>query len=402
MELDQQVVNMAKAIRQKESGGDFGAKGKSGEMGGYQFTPDTWDGIAPKYGIKVPLEQATPEQQNAVAYNRIKEWKDSGKDVTQIASMWNAGEGEPDAYTGKFGSTTPTHKAGDPSVGVNSFGAKYDVPGYAKGVANEYLKLKGQTVSNVEKVPVPETSAASMGVQTPKEGLGTKLRKGLLSLTGGDKIAESVAASMVRDRGLKYGFGAEANYSQLTPEAKAKLEAKGVPTSAEAQRKETAGQITAPTGKELAIDIGKLGLTIAGLVATGAASVALKGPKLMSQAATIAESSTGIPVKVFGTLSKVEQFNTLAKAASAASPAEKLVLTDALAKLTPGVRAALGASKFAKDYPWIAEGLKIVGKTPGTLYKGVKMVAKVAPSIGLGTVTGMSLYDRLTGKDTSK
>lgn len=141
-QLDPQVVNLAKAIRQTESGGNFSAQGKSGEMGGYQFTPDTWNASAPQYGITSSLKDATPEEQNAVAYNRIKSWKDQGKDVTQIASMWNAGEGEPDAYTGKFGTTTKTHNAGDPSVGINSFGAKYDVPAYAKSVSNAYLSLK--------------------------------------------------------------------------------------------------------------------------------------------------------------------------------------------------------------------------------------------------------------------
>ncbi len=140
--LDPTVVNLAKAIRQTESGGDFSAKGKSGEHGAYQFTPDTWNAEANKYGINVPIEKATPEQQNAVAYNKIKEWKDSGKDVTQIASMWNAGEGEPNAYTGKFGSNAGSHKAGDPSKGTNKFGAKYDVPAYAKSVSEAYLKLK--------------------------------------------------------------------------------------------------------------------------------------------------------------------------------------------------------------------------------------------------------------------
>lgn len=141
-ELDQDVVNLAKAIRQTESGGDFSAKGKSGEHGGYQYTPSTWDAVAPKYGIKSKLDQATPEEQNAVTYNRIKEWKDKGHDVTQIASMWNAGEGEPDAYKGKFGRDTGTHKAGDPSTGVNSYGARYDVPAYAKSVSSAYLAIK--------------------------------------------------------------------------------------------------------------------------------------------------------------------------------------------------------------------------------------------------------------------
>lgn len=130
-QLDPAVVNLAKAIRQTESGGNFNARGKAGEIGAYQFTPATWAGVAPKYGINVPLEQATPEQQNAVVYNRIKEWKDAGHDVTQIASMWNAEEGEPLAYTGRFSNGQPSVKPG-----------VFDVPGYAAKVAATYQSFK--------------------------------------------------------------------------------------------------------------------------------------------------------------------------------------------------------------------------------------------------------------------
>ena len=62
-QLDQDAVNLAKAIRQTESGGNFNARGKSGEFGAYQFTEPTWNAYASKYGINVPLEKATREQQ---------------------------------------------------------------------------------------------------------------------------------------------------------------------------------------------------------------------------------------------------------------------------------------------------------------------------------------------------
>jgi len=164
--LDPTVVNLAKAIRQTESGGNFAARGKSGEMGAYQFTPDTWNATASKYGIKSTLDKATPEEQNAVAYNRIKAWKDAGHDVTQIASMWNAGEGEPNAYTGKFGSTTPTHTAGDASVGTNKYGAKYSVPDYAKSVSQAYLDIKNGGTVNADPNN-PSSTANVQNQQTP-------------------------------------------------------------------------------------------------------------------------------------------------------------------------------------------------------------------------------------------
>jgi len=151
-QLDPQVVNLAKAIRQSESGGDYSIAGKSGEHGAYQFTKDTWNAEAPKYGINTSLQQATPEQQNAVAYNQIKAWKDQGKDVTQIASMWNAGQGEPNAYTGKFSD-------GSPSIGTNKFGAKFNVPAYAKSVATAYQTLKAG--GQVQADPNNPSSVAS-------------------------------------------------------------------------------------------------------------------------------------------------------------------------------------------------------------------------------------------------
>lgn len=141
-QVDNDVVNLAKAIRQQESGGDFTSKeGSSGEMGAYQFMPDTWNAYSNKYGIHVPLKDATKDQQNAVAYNKIKEWKDAGYNVTQIASMWNAGEGEPNAYKGTFEKDTSTHKAGDPSKGKRG-DVSYDVPAHAANVGKFYLDFK--------------------------------------------------------------------------------------------------------------------------------------------------------------------------------------------------------------------------------------------------------------------
>lgn len=134
--LDPQAVALAKAIRQSESGGDFNAQGKSGEFGAYQYTPATWAKDSSQAGVNVPLNQATPEQQNEVAYKTIKALKDKGYNVGQIASVWNAGSSEPDAYLGTFSN-------GQPSVGKNSQGVQFDVPAYAKSVATAYQTIKG-------------------------------------------------------------------------------------------------------------------------------------------------------------------------------------------------------------------------------------------------------------------
>lgn len=129
--LDPQAIALAKAIRQTESGGDWNKPGKSGEWGAYQFTPATWTAYAQETGVNAPFGAATPDQQNEVAYKMIKKWKDQGYNVGQIASMWNAGGGRPDAYL-------QNHR------GTNSKGVEYDTPAYASKVAEAYQRLKGE------------------------------------------------------------------------------------------------------------------------------------------------------------------------------------------------------------------------------------------------------------------
>lgn len=129
-QLDPQAVNLTKAIRQTESGGNFQAQGKSGEYGAYQFTEPTWDTYAKDAGVNVALKDATPEQQNQVAYAKIKQWKDAGNNIGQIASMWNAGEKNKDAYL-------------NGNSGTNKYGVHYDTGAYAKSVATAYQTLKG-------------------------------------------------------------------------------------------------------------------------------------------------------------------------------------------------------------------------------------------------------------------
>ncbi len=146
-QLDPDAVNLTKAIRQTESGGNFKASGKSGEYGAYQFTEPTWNATSAKYGVNVHLKDATPEQQNEVAYKQVKEWKDKGNNVGQIASMWNAGEKRPNAYL-------------ENNVGTNKYGVHYDTPTYAKNVATTYQELKkGKTNTPDVAKPVDNRDA---------------------------------------------------------------------------------------------------------------------------------------------------------------------------------------------------------------------------------------------------
>lgn len=187
-QLDPGVVNLTKAIRQTESGGNFQATGASGEYGAYQFTAPTWSKLAGKYlgDSSIPLQSATPEQQNQVAYKQIADWKNSGYNVGQIASMWNAGEGEPNAYQGTFSN-------GKPSVGTNSYGVSYSVPDYAKSVLSAYQTLKaggqvGADPNNPSSTAAPQPNPS--GAWFPSSPTDSPLTAGLK--TAGNLIPSGI------------------------------------------------------------------------------------------------------------------------------------------------------------------------------------------------------------------
>lgn len=202
--LDPQAVALAKAIRQTESNGNFQAAGKSGEYGAYQWEPATWAAQSAAAGVNVPLQQATPAQQNQVAYTQIKKWKDQGYNVGQIASMWNAGEGDPDAYI-------------NGNKGTNSSGVSYDTKAYAQKVATAYQQFKTQQSTQTDTQPQSTSLLGDIGnlakgaanlVVGPAESLGTHLGQigaGLTAdfaaktgLLGGQAEADKINAKLAQ------------------------------------------------------------------------------------------------------------------------------------------------------------------------------------------------------------
>lgn len=152
-QLDPTILNLTKAIRKAEGfNGDSNIRGKAGEWGAYQFMPETWDRYAKELGVNAQFGQASLAQQNEVAYKKLKQWKDSGYNVGQIASMWNAGEGRPNAYAEGWRKT-------DPKTGEVIF----DTPAYAQKVATEYQRLKAESGGQ----PVPPLYQQQEAGQTP-------------------------------------------------------------------------------------------------------------------------------------------------------------------------------------------------------------------------------------------
>lgn len=130
MNLDPQIVALAKAIRAHETG-NRPVAGKTGELASrYQFIPSTWKSYAKKYlgNANAPL---TLENENYVVYHRLAEWKQQGYNPGQIASMWNSGNPNP-------------YAKGNKGVGKSSANPNvtFNVPKYVQSVYQNYLRIK--------------------------------------------------------------------------------------------------------------------------------------------------------------------------------------------------------------------------------------------------------------------
>lgn len=166
--MDPHVASIVKALAYAENGGapdvENLKKGKTGEAKSmFQFTPATWKNYAKQvYGNEhLPL---TPENESVVVYRKVEDWVKKGHSLREIASMWNAGVGEPNAHTGKFSNGTS-------SVGVNKkYGVKFDVPGYADKVekyANQFYDEVGQQQPQTQpKVPITVGPITSSGLMS--------------------------------------------------------------------------------------------------------------------------------------------------------------------------------------------------------------------------------------------
>lgn len=149
--VDTGVINLAKAIRQHESGNDFNAVGDNGtSKGAYQWQPGNFESAATKFGLDP--NDFSPANQNAVAYSQIKSLKDQGLNVAQIAATWNSGS--PDNWENKIGTTN-----------INGKQVSYNVPEYVKSVADLYQQFKNGS-ANPTDTSDPNSSNQPLPPQT--------------------------------------------------------------------------------------------------------------------------------------------------------------------------------------------------------------------------------------------
>lgn len=195
--MDQDVINLAKAIRQAESGNRAVLPAEGSKLGGasrYQYTHDTWKGVASKY-LGNPNAPITLENENKATYLRIKDWKDKGYNPAQIASMHNAGEGRPDAYKQNW-------------RGTNKYGVKYDTPAYVNKVYSLYKQQKGEQAKQG-----PSTQPPTVQMQRIE-----RQQQGLPVARNENRVEPTLVGGMVREA-LGGGFAKLGESIRAIPKA---------------------------------------------------------------------------------------------------------------------------------------------------------------------------------------
>lgn len=127
---------IVKAIAYEENGGkpdiNNPSAGQSGEMKSiFQFLPQTWaDDSKNVFGKEVPL---TPDNETYVMKQKVLNWIDQGKTVSEMASIHNSGN--ENAYKQNW-------------KGTNKYGVAYDTPAYAANVLKYAKQFYNQDAQN--------------------------------------------------------------------------------------------------------------------------------------------------------------------------------------------------------------------------------------------------------------
>lgn len=141
--LDPVAVNLAKAIREHESNGNYSAIGdlnKGVSKGAYQYNKDNFSTWAKEYGLDP--NDFSPTNQDKVAYTRIKSQLDSGNSPSEVVARWN---------------------------GATLKGGKYvaNNPAYVDAVKQQYAKLVGAPTQSVATSDATGVNTAQAAGATP-------------------------------------------------------------------------------------------------------------------------------------------------------------------------------------------------------------------------------------------
>ena len=372
-QLDPSVVALTKAIGTSESGGNYTAKGKSGEYGAYQYTAPTWSVDSQKYlGKAVPLEQATPAQQDEVAYKKIQDLGKQGYKPAQVASIWNSGKPE---WEG--------------NVGTNKYGVHFDTPAYVQSVGATYDKiLKGQPIgvdpsnpSSVQQPGTPNSEGYITSANLPTPDATQQATSGPLGTNPNDSVVGKVLDNSIT-RGLvnivpgakTLGASIGTLGGLLYEKAKGALGGKDNSASYDT----SAPSPLATTGAAIKTVGTAAGIEGAGSLLTG---LATRGAALASEPimATLTKYAGSDAVS---SLSAAEKVEALTQAMSEGVGGNQVIFQKALQELAPQVLREAGVGSFAELNPATAKAL-------GLTWKAVKFLAEVA--------VGADIYSKAKG-----
>ena len=386
-QLDPTIVNLAKSIRQAETGGQsnpYSATGDNGtSKGGYQFQQDSWKQWAGKFlgNSNAPM---SVENQNKVAYYRIKERKDAGLSPAQIASEWNSGN--KDAYLQNHKGTTI----------INGKKVNFDTPAYVARVSQYYRQLSGQGNQPQQQpqqpynVPQPKLTLQQAQAQADQAKAEADKANSLVGFIGnfGKNVISNLASSEV---GLGKTIGAIAgNNSQGLSDNIQKLnqtqtQLLGLIKQYEAEGKDTTG-LKQAYNKNDALIKEQQGSIGQGLPTTGEALGQLGGTALdLLTAGTYGKATAGM--KAGELAPKLSKLPTVAQGLKNVAEKPTGLLTKQGLKAV-GKGAAIG---YGYD---VTQGLQ------GQRGEGRTGVASVIP--GLGTVIGAGLPALAEGAQSIK
>lgn len=149
--IDQTALTLSRSIRNVESGGDYNAVGDNGKShGAYQFNKDNFKNWATEQGLDP--NDTSEQNQDHVAYNRIKGFLDKDVPPSQVAAIWNGA----------------TYKNGQYQA-IN--------PAYVDKVKTEYQKQRGgnQLAPGVPALTIAPSNGSQTQNATPEQGLGSQL-----------------------------------------------------------------------------------------------------------------------------------------------------------------------------------------------------------------------------------
>lgn len=196
MQPDIQALALTKALRKKESGGNYNAVGDAGtSTGAYQYQAGTWKQYSKE--ILGSEAQMTPENQNAVTYGMVKKWKDSGLGPAEIAAKWNSGNEK--GWENKIGTTT-----------INGQAIQYNVPQYVSEVVSNFKQIYPQEQQKYTQQQPVQPQQETYGAMFPASPTDNPLVAGIKAVGNvpsslfnfGKSIVQAVANPIDTVKGL--------------------------------------------------------------------------------------------------------------------------------------------------------------------------------------------------------